>query len=58
MSIAIPDLGHTMVAVGSEPVEGDSDLHVAVRDEAIGMSEEHNLAMIPKPVVRDSYIGR
>ena len=58
MSVAILDIGHTLVAVGSEPIESDSDIHVAIPDEAIGMSEEHNLVMIPEPVVRDDYIRR
>lgn len=58
MSVAVPDPGHALDAVGPEPVKRHRNLHIAISDETVVVAEEHDLVMVPKPVVGDGYRSR
>ena len=46
------------MTIRTEIVEDNGDLHISVSQKAIIMSQEHNLVLVSKPVVRNSNICR
>ena len=49
---------HALVAIWPKMVIDNRDLHILVSNVSIIVSKKHNLVLISKPVVGDSYIGR
>ena len=50
--------GHPLVAIGTKMVESNSDPHLLVLNKLIVMAKQHDLVVVPEPVVRDRDVGR